>query len=128
MTIQKKTISIILVLATLVLAIFTLASCADNSTETPVRTDLVIDEEFANARILFLDYNVRYTSSMGNKEYITIGYVLPDDNSLHTTYVHAEQVIFTNIAAPEIRVVAQDSGLGDTYLYISEARFLELLK
>ena len=125
---MKKTISIILVLATLILAMFVLASCGDNSTPAPELNDLVIDEEFANARVLFLDYTVRYSSSSGNTEYVTVGYVLPGDNTLHTTKVIINNVVFTNITAPEIRVKSQDSGLGDTYLYISESRFVELLK
>ena len=109
----------------LMVVIFALASCT-----TQPETEPVVNEDYANANILFLDYTVRYTSSSGNKEFIVIGYTMPNDNVLKTINIYVDHVVFVKENTAEIRHIKDESSTrtyGD-YLYINEAKFIELMK
>ena len=120
---MKKTISLILILMITLGVMFSLASC----TTTEPDAEPVVTDEFKGANILFLEYTVRYSSGSGNAEYIVVGYTLPNDNTLHTENVRVEHVVFVKENIAEIRLFDTDA-FYRPYLYINEAKFLELLK
>ena len=125
MKFQKKIISIVLVLALSLFAMFSLASCGNSRDNESVEP--VIDDTYADVRIIFLEYVVRYGSGTGNTEYIDVGYVSPDSNNLETVSIRVENVVFTQDNVAEIRS-SENNGFVYRYLYINETTFLELLK
>ena len=122
---KRKPLSALLVIAMLMAIILTFASCT-----TQPETEPVVNEDYANANILFLEYTVRYTSSAGNKEFIVIGYTMPNDNVLQTMNVQIDHVVFVKENIAEIRYIKEESGKTayGNYLYINEAKFIELMK
>lgn len=122
---KRKILSALLVTAMLMVIIFAFASCT-----TQPETEPVVNEDYANAKILFLDYTVRYTSSSGNKEFIVIGYTMPNDNVLKTTNIYIDHVVFVKENIAEIRHIKNESATTayGNYLYINEAKFIELIK
>ena len=123
---MKNIVSIVLVAILSLGIILSCTACGSQDTNVePVK-----DVDMKNARILFLEYTVRYNSADGNKEYIVVGYVLPDDDTLKTMNIVVQNVVFVKENIAEIRTTKQDDfvTLYDYYLYINEEKFLELLK
>lgn len=120
---KNKILTSILAIIIMLATILGLASCNAPETSEPV-----LNEELSNAHIIFLEYTIRYSTGSGNKEYIVIGYTLPDNNALQTMTIPVNNVIFVKENVAEIRYIKNGTVSNSNYLYINETKFLELLK